>query len=105
MSKKCKQCLDCAVWEGGVLRCSKCGQMIALRYKIGDDVGIYPLQKFKGSKDQIEKRGDTYSITSNADLIGFVDFEDFDGLYGCVTKECDSESTEKDNLEQDTYDI
>jgi len=105
MSIKCKQCLDCGVWEGGVLRCSKCGQMIALRYKIGDDVRIYPVQKFKGSKDKIENRGDTYSITSNTDLIGFVDFKDFDELYGRITRECDSESTDKDNLEQDTYNI
>jgi len=105
MSKKCKQCLDCGVWEGGVLRCSKCGQMIAIRYKIGDDVRIYPLQRFKGSKDKIENRVDTYSITSSADLIGFVDFKDFDGLYDSVTRKYDSESTGKDNLEKDTYNI
>ena len=78
--KRCKQCLDCAIWEGGVLHCSKCGQMVAVRYQIGEDVHIYTFQKFRSKRKEIEGRDDTFKITGEGDLLGRVGFEEFDKL-------------------------
>lgn len=62
------------------MRCSKCGQMIAIRYQIGEDVHVYTFQKFKSKRKAIEGRDDTFKITNEGDLLGRVGFEEFDNL-------------------------
>ena len=54
--------------------------MIALRYRIGEDVRIYTFQRFKSKRKEIEGRGDTFKITNEGDLLGKVGFEEFDDL-------------------------
>lgn len=110
--KRCKRCLDCAEWKGGELRCSNCGQLIAIRYKIGEEVHPYIFQKFGAKRKKIEGREDTYKITNEGDLLGRVGFEEFDNLLynfgsgenaifpiqedeGGVCEDCESEDTER----------
>ena len=68
------------MWKDGELRCSKCGQLIAVRYRIGKEVHVYPFQKFKSDRKRIEGREDSYKITESGDLLGDISFEDFDDL-------------------------
>lgn len=79
-SKKCTRCLDSAEWKDGELRCSKCGQLIAIRYKIGEEVTIYTFQKFRASRKEIEGREDSKIITKGGGLLGDISLSEFADL-------------------------
>ena len=72
--------MDSAEWKDGELRCSECGQLIAIRYKIGEEVHPYIFQKFMANRKEIEGRKDTYSIAEERDLLGNVTFSEFADL-------------------------
>ena len=122
--KRCKRCLDYATWKGGVLRCSKCGQMIALRYRIGEEVKLYIFQKFRTKRKEIKGRKDCFQITKDGDLLGDISFKEFDDLRdyfrsnpadlfsvqkdeGRLCEDCESEDSEGfqqvDDLDNSTY--
>ena len=124
-SKQCARCLDSAEWKDGELRCNKCGQLIAVRYRIGEEVYVYPFEKFKSNKKRIEGREDTYKITKSGDLLGDISFKGFEdeirdyvrsesadlfsvqGDGNRICEDCESEDSERlqqtDNLDNDTY--
>ena len=54
--------------------------MIALRYQIGEEVRVYTFQKFKARRQENEGREDTKRITEDGDLLGKIDFGEFDNL-------------------------
>ena len=76
----CVNCLKFAEWKGGVLQCDKCKRMIALRYMIGDDIKLYIFPKFKKYKKEIEKRKDTFHIVDNDNILGKINFDEFNDL-------------------------
>lgn len=69
-------CVENSWWENGILRCSKCGRELALRYRLNGETRLYILQPF---------RKYIYEITANKDMqdygtyhyIGDVNFDDF----------------------------
>ena len=124
MSKRCTRCLESAVWKDGVLRCSQCGQMIALRYRIGEEVTIYTFQKFRANQKEIERREDTKNAPEVGGYLGDISLSEFADLVrdfrsdennlfslqggeGRVSEDCKSEDPSEflpvDDLGNNTY--
>lgn len=69
-------CVENAWWENGILRCSRCGRELALRYRLNGETRLYILQPF---------RKFIYEITAVKDMqdygtfhyLGDVSFDDF----------------------------
>jgi len=49
-----------------------------VRYRIGEEVYVYPFEKFKSNKKRIEGREDTYKIAKSGDLLGDISFKEFE---------------------------
>jgi len=62
--------------------------MIALRYKIGEEVHVYTFKKFGAKRKEIEGREDSYKITESGGLLGDVSYSEFHLL-------CDFRSDER----------
>jgi len=98
--------------------------MIALRYRIGEEVKPYIFRKFKSKRKEIEGREDTYNITEIGGLLGDISLSEFsdllcdfrsdeDDLFPLQDSErwdsedCESENTSEllpnDDLENNTY--
>jgi hypothetical protein len=49
-----------------------------VRYRIGEEVYVYPFEKFKSNRRRIEGREDTFKITNEGDLLGDISFKEFE---------------------------
>jgi len=47
---------------------------------IGDDIKLYIFPKFKKYKKEIEKRKDTFHIVDNDNILGKINFDEFNDL-------------------------
>ena len=74
-----KQCIQNSSWTNDVLRCP-CGQELAVRYMINKEVRIFCYDRFKKYKQKILKREDTQKITSGSDVLGNLDYKEWDDL-------------------------
>lgn len=123
-SKRCTRCLDSAVWKDGELRCSECGQLIAIRYRIGEEVTIYTFQKFRANQKEIERREGSKSNPEVGGYLGDISLSEFadlvrdfrsdennlfslQGSEGRVSKDYESEDSSEflqvDDLKENTY--
>lgn len=75
-----RKCVENARWSGGVMRCTECNEIVALRYMTNKNLVVYVYDKFKKFRQEIEQKKDTYYISSVTDLIGNVQYEEFDQL-------------------------
>jgi len=99
--------------------------LIALRYKIGEEVKLYIFQKFRTKRKEIKGRKDCFQITKDGDLLGDISFKGFEdeirdyvrsesadlfsvqGDGNRICEDCESEDSERlqqtDDLDNDTY--
>lgn len=76
-----KMCIKNAKWQNGELRCSKCKEPIAIRFKLGDKINVYIFRRFKKYQREIEQRQDTYETSSELDYMGVVSYREFQDLH------------------------
>lgn len=67
-----KDCIKNAVWSNGELRCAKCGRLIALAYKIDNQICVFKLPHYK--KCQIDLSNPEISFVSE---LSYSDFDEY----------------------------
>lgn len=72
-----EKCIKNAKWKGAGLYCSKCGEPIAFRYIFDKEVRVVVFQAFKKYANEIKKREDHKEITEDGDVVGTVNFCEF----------------------------
>ena len=105
-SKRCRKNL---VWRGNTLCCSQCGRAAGWRWLEDGGVAIYLCREFRDMRAEIDLRPDTHRIASSADVLGEINFKEFDDFIAEVRRrnqiaEIESAPCQEDEITPDQED-
>lgn len=99
-----KKCLKSATWERGELHCT-CGEILALRYTIGDLTRVFVYPEYVQFKKEIME---SQALVSGDEVVGAICFDDFSAFIEEMKKTpfntyVSEEECMTDECKEDTY--
>ena len=106
-SKDKAPCAKNMEWQRNVLRCKKCGSVIAIRWVYDGRLRYYIFHGYENLKSKIELLPSTYVYVKPEDISGEISFEDFDTFISNIrtlNQMAKAEIENESEFEEENYD-